>query len=141
VVSTVVTGSVVLGGAALGTTSASAVNGDRPKNVAAVTASKQIVLSSDGSLTVTQKVECDPGWEPAELDAQVNQGDAVTSSFTIPAVHCDGKWHSVTFGIGSGSGGFVPGKASISSQFLVTNVDSGDSAGAHDLRTATIKLG
>jgi hypothetical protein len=141
VVSTVVTGAVVLGGAAVGTTAASAVNGDRPKNVAAVTAGKQIVLTAGGSLTVTQKVECDPGWEPAELDAQVNQGDAVTSSFTIPAVACDGKWHTVTYDIGSGTGGFAPGKATISSQFLVTNVESGDSAGAHDQRTGTVKLG
>jgi hypothetical protein len=137
----VVTGAVVVGGAAFGTATASAVNGDRPKNVAAVTASKAIVLNGDGTLTVTEKVECDPGWEAAELDAQVNQGDAVTSNFTIPVVPCDGKWHTVTFGIGSGNGGFAPGKATVSSQFLVTNVDSGDSAGAHDMRGGNIKAG
>jgi hypothetical protein len=123
-----------------GTAVASPPTGDRPVGVAEVKAS-QVVLNSDGTVTVTQRVRCDPAWAPAELDVSVSQSStgAGASGYTIPDVPCDNKWHPVTYVV-SGSGGLVPGKVGVSSQFLVTNLASGDSAGGHDSRTLQLKL-
>jgi hypothetical protein len=118
---------------------ASPPTGDRPVGVAEVKASK-VLLNSDGTVTVTQRLRCDPAWAPAELDVIVSESPtAGASGFTIPDVPCDNAWHSVTWVV-SDSSGLVPGKVVVTSQFLVTNVLSGDSAGGHDTRNVQLKL-
>lgn len=131
-----------LGGVAAAALPAGAApgTGDRPEGVAFVRADSHPVLNPDGTITVTQRVKCDPAWQPAELDVQVSRSlDAYASGYTIPAVPCDDAWHSVTYTIGT-SVPLTPGKVTISSQFLVTNVVTGDSAGAHDTRTGRLSL-
>jgi hypothetical protein len=107
--------------------------GDRPVGVAHVAAWKDVYLHNNGTITVSAGVKCSPGWFTTELDMQVNQGDSVGSGFTIPSVPCDNAWHPVRFVISDIGGAFVPGPSTISSQIIVNNVDSGDSAGGHDV--------
>jgi len=70
----------------------------------------------------------------------VNQGETTyTSGFVVATVRCDGLWHRVKFTlVGPPFGTFHPGAVTLSSQFLVTNNDSGDSAGGHDARPGII---
>jgi hypothetical protein len=117
--------------------------GDRPVGVASVRAGNAVVASADGTtLTVVERISCQPGWEPAELDAFLTQDNtSEAGGFVIPTIPCDGRQHRVVMTVAVGAGPFVPftrGPVSISSQFLVTNVDSGDSAGAHDARTGQL---
>ena len=130
---------LVFGGVVV--SSASAAQGDRPTNVAKVQADNLVLLNPDGTLTVSVRVRCDPGWVSGEVSVVVGQGAAaIASGFTIASVPCDGRWHRVEFDVVDVSGTFQPGRVTFSFlQFLVTNAVSGDSAGAHD-NGATARL-
>ena len=105
----------------------------RPTNVAAVQADQVVLLHSDNTVTVTAKVRCDQDWVAAELSVILSQGVATSSGFTLVSAPCNGRWHQVSFDLVDTAGTFQHGNASFSFvQFLVTNVDTGDSAGAHD---------
>ncbi len=105
--------------------------GDRPHGVAKVRLEKKFLLQADGTIILAARLECDPGWQSSDLSVSVTQGDASTGGFTTTAVTCDRNWHRVQFSIPPGIGAFQPGNATASAQFLVTNVLTGDSAGAH----------
>lgn len=105
---------------------------DRPTGVAHVRVDKRVWLQADGTVTVAARVRCDPGWESGELDVRVTQGDSEADGFINTSVPCNRRWHRVQFGLPLGLGTLQRGKAALSGQFLVTNVASGDSAGAHD---------
>jgi hypothetical protein len=147
---TVVTGAVWTAAALMTATvvaapAAVAATGDRPTGVASVQAEKHVTASADGTtLTVVERISCQPGWEPAELDAFVTQDNtSEASGFVIPTIPCDGREHRVEMTVPVGAGPFSPfqrGPVTISSQFLVTNVESGDSAGAHDVRTGRLHV-
>lgn len=126
-----ITAVVATGGVAFSTPVSAA--GDRPVGVAHVAAWSNVYLANSGRITVSAEVKCSPGWFTTELDMQVNQGDTVGSGYTIPSVACDNAWHPVRFVISDIAGAFVPGTSTISSQIIVNNVDSGDSAGGHDV--------
>lgn len=110
--------------------------GDRPVRVAHVAAWSNVYLARNGNITVSAGVKCSPGWFTTELDMQVNQGATVGSGYTIPSVPCDNAWHPVRFVISDIGGAFVPGLSTIDSQVIVNNVESGDSAGGHDIGRA-----
>ena len=139
---TAVLGAFVLVLGAVAASPATAATGDRPKNVAEVKAGNLVLLHPDGTVTVAVRVRCDPGWVPAELSAQLTQGQASIGGFTIPSVPCDGRWYAVEFDLSDGSGQLQPGRVTFGFlQFLVTNAVTGDSAGAHDNgATARIQL-
>jgi hypothetical protein len=137
-------GAALAVGVALGAP-AQAATGDRPTGVASVRAGNHVTQSADGTtLTVVERISCQPGWEPAELDAFLTQDNtSEAGSFVIPTIPCDGHTYKVVMTVPVATGLFVPfqsGPVSISSQFLVTNVDSGDSAGAHDARTGHLTV-
>lgn len=147
---TALTRAVVIG-AALATATvvaapmAAAATGDRPTGVASVRAQQHVTASADGTtLTVVERISCQPGWEPAELDAFVTEDNtSEASGFVIPTIPCDGRTYRVEMAVPVGEGPFSPfqrGPVTISSQFLVTNVESGDSAGAHDVRTGRVHI-
>ncbi|MBV9485705.1 MAG: hypothetical protein JO246_06565 [Frankiaceae bacterium] len=113
--------------------------GGRPANVAFVHAVKRVVLHKNGDLTVRAWLRCKPGWSPAELSMQVNQGtDEVGSGYIIPTVPCDNAFRRVHFRISDSTHGFAAGDAHISAQFLITNNYSGDSAGGHSSKDGQI---
>lgn len=109
-----------------------AATGDRPVGVAHVAAWKNVYLHKNGSITVSAGIKCSPGWYTTELDIQVNQGESYGSGYTVPDVPCDLTWHPVRFRINEFFGSMQPGPATINSQVIVNNVDTGDSAGGHD---------
>jgi hypothetical protein len=111
-------------------------SGDRPVGVAHVAAWKNVYLHKNGSITVSAGVKCSPGWFTTELDIQVNQGESYGSGYATPDVPCDNAWHPERFVIDSFFGTLVPGAASLNSQVIVNNVESGDSAGGHDINRA-----
>jgi hypothetical protein len=129
-------GAATMAATVVGASPASA--GGRPTNVAFVHAVKKIVVHKNGSLTVRAWLRCKPGWEPAELDMLVSQGDASGSGYMIPTVPCDNAFRRVHFRINDIGGYFAAGAAHINSQFLITNVDSGDSAGGHNQKDGFI---
>jgi hypothetical protein len=106
--------------------------GDRPTNVAFVRAWHNYNLHHDGTVAVGLGVRCVPGWQSAELDIHLHQGDVDGDAFTTRNVVCNDRWHKVLFRVTDSSGAFHAGAVQTSAQFLVTNVESGDSAGAHD---------
>jgi hypothetical protein len=108
-----------------------AMAGDRPTHVAFVHAVKKVYLHHDGGVTVRAWLRCKPGWAPAELDVRVNQGGAYTDGYIVPTVPCDNAFRRVKLRLPAGYGTLAVGDATVSSQFLVTNVDSGDSAAGH----------
>jgi hypothetical protein len=109
--------------------------GGRPVGVAFVQAWKKVYLHEGGAkLTVTAELRCVPGWESTELDMQVNQDAQAASNYTIVNIPCDNGWHTVRFFIEGVTPPMHVGAVTISSQFLVNNLDSGDSAGAHDVQ-------
>jgi hypothetical protein len=132
----VLAGSTVLSIAGgVGVAGPAAADGDRPTNVAFVQAWQKVYIHQGGaSLTVTAGLRCKPGWYSTELDMQVNQGDQGDSNYTIPDVPCDNKWHPVRFRIEGVTPAMHVGACTVSSQFLINNVDSGDSAGGHDVQ-------
>jgi len=106
---------------------------DRPDPVRVV-AERYVALHADLSVTGAARVSCAPGWSGGELSVQVNQGSSYTSGFVVAHVRCDGRWHRVTFTlVGPPFGTLHRGAVTISSQFLVTNDETGDSAGGHDV--------
>jgi hypothetical protein len=123
------TGLIGLAAVTVGTTPAAAT--DRPTKVAFVRVWHNYNLHRDGSLSVGAGVRCVPGWQSVELDVLLHQGGVEGDGFTVPTVVCDNSWHPVVFTMTDVSGAFHAGNAHVSAQFLVTNVDSGDSAGAH----------
>lgn len=113
----------------------SAVAGGRPTNVAFVQAWKKVYLHQQGAkLTVTAELRCVPGWFGTELDMQVNQDGQAASNYTIPDIPCDNGWHAVRFFIEGVTPPMHVGAATVSSQFIVNNVESGDSAAGHDVQ-------
>jgi len=122
-----------------------AATGDRPTGVASVRAENKVTASADGTtLTVVERISCEPGWSPAELDVFVTQGNtSEASDYVIPTIPCDGMTYRVEVVVPVATGLFQPfrrGPVTISSQFLVTNVETGDSAGAHDARTGRLHV-
>lgn len=133
-------GTTIVGLMAVMTGAAPANAADRPVNVAFVQAWHFDVLHHGGSVTAKVGVRCKPGWESAELDVRINQGDSYADGFTTTAFACDNHWHGAAFRIATGVGSLRPGAVTVSSQFLVTNVESGDSAGGHDVgRSACLR--
>jgi hypothetical protein len=128
-------GSGLIGLAAVTVGTAPAAATDRPTNVAFVRAWHNDNLHHNGTVTVGAGVRCVAGWAPAELDMRVTQGpngEAEADGSTIPAVSCDNRWHKVLFTLTDVGGTLHAGVVTINAQFLVTNVESGDSAGAHN---------
>ena len=114
--------------------------GDRPVCVAKAQLDKQAFLGSDGTLSVSLRIECDPGWVSSDVTVRVVQGDAEADGLTTTNVACDGHLHRIHLSLAPGAGSFHAGKASMSAQFLVTNAETGDSAAGHDQTTGLIKL-
>jgi hypothetical protein len=128
-------GSGLIGLAAVTVGTAPAAATDRPTNVAFVRAWHNDNLHHNGTVTVGAGVRCVAGWAPAELDMRVTQGpngEAEADGSTIPTVRCDNRWHKVLFTLTDVGGTLHAGAVTINAQFLVTNVESGDSAGAHN---------
>jgi hypothetical protein len=130
IVASVTTG--LMGLAAVTVSTAPAAATDRPTNVAFVRAWHNDNLHHNGTITVGAGVRCVAGWAPSELDLRVTQGDSAAEGFTTPSVSCDNRWHKVLFTLTDVAGTLHGGVVAIGAQFLVTNVDSGDSAGAHN---------
>lgn len=112
-------------------TATPAMAGDRPTGVAFVRTWHRAYLHRDGSVTVGAGLRCVPGWSSAELDVHLVQGTTYGDGYIVAAVPCNGAWHPATVTIDDFSGPIHLGAISTSSQFLVTNDASGDSAGAH----------
>lgn len=127
-----IAGGVVLTGAVVAAGPAHA--GGRPTDVAFVHASYRVQLHRDHSVTVREHLQCDPAWAPAELDVHVSQGTSYGDGLRIPTVPCDDAWHPVRVRIDADSmfGRLHVGPAQANSQFLVTNVESGDSAAGQE---------
>jgi hypothetical protein len=138
-VASVCTAVLAVGASFLGGAPAHA--GGRPVGVAFVHAWKNVYLHH-GVTIVSASVRCKPGWEGGELDLRVTQGGSYADGFTDAIVTCDNVWYPERFTISGGYGTLHAGGAQISSQFIVNNVDSGDSAGAHEAgRVAEIHKG
>jgi hypothetical protein len=112
---------------------------DRPTNVGFVRVWHNYNLHHDGTVSVGGGLRCIPGWQSEELDILLGQDGVEGSGSTTVSIVCDNNWHPVAFTITDISGPFHPGEAQISAQFLVTNVDSGDSAGAHSQGSPTLR--
>jgi hypothetical protein len=118
----------------------SAFAADRPAGVAFVKANPIVQLKANGSVAVTDKIRCMPGWQSSDLSVHVSQANgAYADGFVTTAVACNNKWHTIHLTLPKGFGKLHRGNATISSQFLVTNVQSGDSAGAHDITKGWIR--
>jgi hypothetical protein len=130
---------LVFGGVAV--SSASAAQGDGTEDVAEVQAGNLVLLNPDGTLTVSVRVRCDPGWVFQEVDAIVDQGVSVfADGITSAPVPCDGRWQRVQFDLVTRAGTFQPGKVTFSQlQFGVTNEVTGDFEGVND-NGATARL-
>jgi hypothetical protein len=120
------------GGALLAATPATA--GGRPANVAFEHSTKRVVLHHDGSVTVREWVRCKPGWVSGDLSVTVNQGGAYADGYKSLDVPCDDAYRKVRLRFGPGYGTLHVGAATVSSQFLVTNADTGDSAAGHEVQ-------
>jgi hypothetical protein len=126
-------GFLVVMSTALPASSANAAPGDRPRNVADVKAESSVLLQSGGALIVSVRVRCDSGWVAGDISATLTQGESTISGVKPASTPCDGKWHRVTLDLADGTGSFVSGSVTFSFlQYLVTNAETGDSAGAHD---------
>ena len=137
---TLVLGTSVLVFGGVVASSASAARA-QPKDVAEVQAGNLVLLNPDGTLTVSVRVRCDPGWVSQDADAIVDQGVTVfADGLTSVSVPCDGRWHPVQFDLVTRSGTFQPGKVTFSLlQFGVTNEVTGDFEGVND-NGATARL-
>ncbi len=115
--------------------------GDRPTDVAFVKANPIVKLHHGGSTLVRTRVRCVPGWQPSDLTVHVAQTSGAYADGLVVTTHavCNGKWHTVWVKLPKGFGTLKRGKATISSQFLVNNVESGDSAGGHGITQGWIK--
>ncbi len=127
----------LIGSGALGLTcllagAAPASASDRPTDVAFVHAFHFQVLHHDGTVTAIVRARCIPGWEAVEVDVRITQDDSDADGFVVPTIACDNRWHPVVFRLTDVAGTFHPGAVAVSSQILVTNDESGDSAGGHD---------
>jgi hypothetical protein len=129
--------SVLVFGGVVGS-SASAAPG---QPVAEVQAGNLVLLNPDGTLTVSVRVRCDPGWVTQDVDAIVDQGLSVfADGVTAVSVPCNGNWQRVEFDLVTRSGTFQPGKVTFSQlQFGVTNEVTGDFEGVND-NGATARL-
>ena len=125
-------GSGVLGLVCVIAGAAPASAGDRPADVAFVHAFHLQVLHHDGTVTAIVGARCVPGWAAVEVDVRITQGDSDAEGFVVPTIACDNRWHPVMFRLTDVAGTFEPGAIAVSSQILVTNNESGDSAGGHD---------
>jgi hypothetical protein len=121
-------------GSVVGTAPASA--GGRPTDVAFVHAGRHVYVHADHSLTVSAKLRCVPGWVSSDLDMQINQGYNALSGFTTTNIPCDNQGHRVRFKIADTAHVMHLGAVTISSQFLVNNAESGDSAAGHEVGRA-----
>jgi hypothetical protein len=126
---------LVLGSAVVAAAPASAAackeSPDRPVCVADLQLDKKIALQPDGSLVVTARLECDPGWESSDLTVTVTQGQTQGDGLLLTSVPCDGSFHAVQLAVAPGVGSFQKGNAQMNGQFLVFNLASGDPSAAH----------
>ena len=138
---TLVLGASVLALGGVVVSSASAAHGDGTEDVAEVKAGNEVLLNPDGTLTVSVRVRCDPGWVSGDVEAILDQGVSVfADGFTAVSVPCDGRWHQVQFDAVVRAGTFQPGKVTFSLlQFGVTNEVTGDFEGVND-NGATARL-
>jgi hypothetical protein len=97
-----------------------------------VQAWKKVYLRHDNSLAVTLNVKCLPGWVSSDADAWIGQGNEFAEGHTSIDVACDGAWHAVRFFLTNMSAPLHVGRVTVTSQFAVYNVDTGDPAGARD---------
>jgi hypothetical protein len=132
---TLVLGASVFAFGGVVVSSASAARAE-PKEVAEVRAGNRVLLNPDGTLTVSVRVRCDPGWVFQEVSAIVDQGASIfADGITSAPVPCDRRWHRVQFDLVTRSGTFQPGKVTFSLlQFGVTNEITGDFEGVNDNR-------
>jgi hypothetical protein len=140
---TLVLGAFVLASGAGVASSVSAAPGDGTEDVAEVQAGNLVLLNPDGTLTVSVRVRCDPGWVPVDVNTVVAQGTSTyAEGFTIVSVPCDGRWYWVQFDAVVRAGTFEPGKVTFDGlQFGVTNEVTGDFEGAHGkVSTARLRL-
>ncbi len=107
--------------------------------VAKVQLDKTILLQPDGALTVAARLSCDPGWIAGDLSVMIAQGAAETSAFLSTSIACDGHSYTVQLDAPVGLGSFMPGKAQMNAQLLVTNADTGDSAAGHDQTAGRVR--
>jgi hypothetical protein len=107
--------------------------------VAKVQLDNTILLQPDGSLTVAARLSCDPGWIAGDLSVIIAQGGAETSAFLSTSIACDGHSHTVQLDAPVGLGSFMLGRAQMNAQFLLTNADTGDSAGGHDQTAGKVR--
>lgn len=131
---------LVIASAAMLATSPSAAATDRPVGVAFVKARPVVDLKHNGSVVVTEKIRCKPGWVSSDLSVHAQQPNgSYADGFTTTAIACNGAWHSVRVTLSSVFMKMHRGPATISSQFLVTNAESGDSAGGHDITKGWVR--
>jgi hypothetical protein len=129
---TVAVGSVVLAAGAGSGFAASAAASDGSAKPVFVQAWKKVYLHKDNSLAVTLNVKCLPGWVSSDVDASVGQGNEFAEGHTSIDVACDGAWHAVRFTLTNMSAPLHVGRVTVSSQFAVYNIDTGDGEGARD---------
>jgi hypothetical protein len=115
--------------------------GDRPTDVAFVKAAPIVQLKHNGSTIVKEQVRCLPGWVPSDLTVRVTQASGAYADGLVTTTHavCNGKWYTVWVLLPKGFGSLQRGNATISSQFLVFNVDSGDPSAGHGITQGWIK--
>jgi hypothetical protein len=130
---------VALSAMAAGTQAAFA--GDRPTDVAFVKADPIVKLYHGGSTLVREQVRCVPGWQPSDLTVHVSQASGAYADGLVITTHavCNNKWYTVWVKLPKGFGSLARGNATISSQFLVNNVETGDSGAGHGLTQGWIK--
>ncbi|HEX4015429.1 MAG TPA: hypothetical protein VHX15_01720 [Frankiaceae bacterium] len=130
---------VALSAMAAGTEAAFA--GDRPTDVAFVKANPIVQLKHNGSTIVKTQVRCVPGWQASDLTVHVSQPSGAYADGLVITTHavCNNKWYTVWILLPKGFGTLKRGNANISSQFLVNNVQSGDSAAGHGSTAGWIK--
>jgi hypothetical protein len=122
---------LALGAGAVAASPAAA--GGRPTGVAFVHAVKTAHLHHDGSVTVRAWVRCKPGWDSSDLSMQLDQGGAYVSGYLNVQLPCDNAFRRVHLRLGPGYGKIKAGDATISSQFLVFNSESGDPSAGHQV--------
>jgi hypothetical protein len=107
---------------------------DRPVNVAWVVANPVADLKADGSVVVSEKIACRPGWDASDLTVRVAQASGAYADGLLLTNSniCNGRWHYVKVTLPKGFGTLQKGWATVSSQFLVFNSETGDPAAGHE---------
>lgn len=118
-----------------------AATGDRPVNVAWVVANPVADLKADGSVVVSEKIACRPGWDASDLTVRVAQtsGAYADGLLLTNSNICNGRWHYVKVVLPKGFGTLQKGWATVSSQFLVFNSETGDPSAGHESKRTWLR--